>query len=108
MRAGGDPDACRGVRGTIAFKVDDEQFRIELDDGSVAVVEGEPPDPTDLTVTCDHFTDAGIGYRVLTIEDASALGALRLEGDRTLLVCFEVLQFPPYPAMETVLGRQGT
>ena len=108
MRAGGNPGACRNVRGTIAFHVDDERFRIELEDGAVAVVEGEPSEPPDLAVSCDHFTYASIGYRVLTIEEASALGALRLEGDRSLLdVCFEVLQFPPYPAMEAVLGRPG-
>ena len=108
MRAGGNPEACRDVRGTVGFHVDDERFRVELDHGSVAVTEGDRPDPSDLIVTCDHFTYASIGYRVLTIEEASALGALRLEGDRTLLdVCFEVLQFPPYPAMEALLGRSG-
>ena len=106
MRAGGNPEACRDVRGTIAFHVDDERFRVELDHGSVAVVEGDPPDPPDLTVACDHFTYASIGYRVLGIEEACGRGVLRLEGDRGLLdVCFEVLRFPPYPAMDALVGR---
>lgn len=106
MRAGGDPDACRDVRGAIAFHVDDERFRVEFDHGSVAIVEGDLPEPPDLTVACDHRTYASIGYRILDIDEASAAGLLQLDGDRALLdVCFEVLQFPPYPAMDALVGR---
>lgn len=102
MRAGGDNDACRDVRATIALRIDGQPLLIELDHGEVRILESDPSSPPDLTATCGEETYLALGYGALRVEDALTAGLLHHEGERRLLdVCFQVLRFPPYPAMDT-------
>jgi DNA-binding HxlR family transcriptional regulator len=105
MRAAGDPRACLGVHATVALAVGDERFWVELDDGEVRIREDAPPAPPALTITCDTDAYLAVACGAISVSHALVAGLLGVEGDPALLdLYFQVLKFPPYPAMEAILA----
>ena len=74
-----DPDAAKGVSGTIALTFEDGAFTVKLDRGQLGVAPGAANE-ADLRITTDPTTLAGyLGRRGVTPE------ALNAEGDLALL-----------------------
>lgn len=98
MRAAGDPDACRALHARCELRIDDERLVVEMDDGTVTLIEGPSPTSAAAVATCDTDTFLSLGSGVLTVDEALTTGVVRLQGDPDVLrTCFQVLHLPPPP-----------
>jgi DNA-binding HxlR family transcriptional regulator len=102
MRAAGNPDACRALHARCELRVDDERLVVEMNDGTVTLIEGPPPTTATTAATCDTDTFLSLGNGMLTVDEALATGAVQLRGDPELLrICFQVLHLPPSSQTES-------
>ncbi|MEY2453619.1 MAG: hypothetical protein QOD92_3193 [Acidimicrobiaceae bacterium] len=68
----------------------DAAYRVEIDDGTVRVVQGETPDAT-VTFVQDYQTASAIGRGELSAQGAFMSGLIRVRGDLPRLVeCSDV------------------
>lgn len=90
-----DPDLAEGFCASLALRLDDQSFRVEVADGALEVVRGEPSAP-DATVKTDPptFLDLIRGRREL--REALGEGEIEVEGDRQVVERF--LGLFPLPA----------
>jgi DNA-binding HxlR family transcriptional regulator len=107
MRAGGDHSACIGVTQTCEFHVEQERFVVHMNDGEVRVLEGVSATEPDALVRCPVMAFMALGMG-LSMPEAKDAGWLQIEGDPDVVRrCFDVLSFPPYPAMDERLSQMG-
>jgi len=90
-----DPDLAEGFAASLALRLDDQSFRVEVADGALEVVRGEPSAPN-ATVKTDPptFLDLIRGRREL--REALGEGEMEVEGDRQVVERF--LGLFPLPA----------
>jgi DNA-binding HxlR family transcriptional regulator/putative sterol carrier protein len=62
------------------FHVDDEVFRIEVQDGEVRAAAGKAPDAASVVATADAVTLVRLGAGQMSAEDALAAGELTMSG----------------------------
>jgi DNA-binding HxlR family transcriptional regulator len=95
MRAAGNPDACRALHARCELRIDDQRLVVEMNDGTVTLIEGPPSATPAAIATCDSDTFLCLGDRKLTVDEAITTGAVQLQGDPDVLrICFQVLHLP--------------
>jgi DNA-binding HxlR family transcriptional regulator len=97
LRAAYRPDAARGVHASIQLRVDDAVVHLRIDDGALALGEGELPG-ADLAIDTDTTLRAVMSGE-LSPSEAVESGVIRLTGDPKLLDRF--VQAFSLPAPET-------
>ena len=80
VRARLHPDQAPGVTESYEFRVDDQVFHVQLEDGRGDVRPGPAADPA-FVATSDLGTLLAIGSGQLTVEEAIAAGRLDVEAD---------------------------
>ncbi|MFE0130627.1 winged helix-turn-helix transcriptional regulator [Streptomyces sp. NPDC059037] len=80
LRASFRPDEARGIRETYQFSVNEDVFHLRVDDGVLDIRHGAAPDAV-CSITTDLGTFLAIGARLMDIEDATARGLARLDGE---------------------------
>jgi len=86
LRATFRPDAARSVRASIQLRVDDAVVHLRIDDGTLALGEGELPD-ADLAIDTDKRLGALMSGE-LSPAEAVESGVVRLTGDTRLVEQF--------------------
>lgn len=76
----GDLTVTRGMHDIYEFQVAEDTFHVAADDGHLAVREGPSPRPPDVLVRCSMDTFAAIGLGHTTVAEATAAGAVEIEG----------------------------
>jgi len=74
------PEKASGLDLTIGLRIDEETFRIRVEDGSLRVERGEL-DGVDALIAADPMTLIGVLYEGAELRAAEAAGALSIEGD---------------------------
>lgn len=93
LRAAFQPDAARGVHASIQLRVDDAVVHLRIDDGTLALGEGELPD-ADLAIDTDKRLRTLMSGE-LSPAEAIESGTVRLTGDPRLLEQFARAFSPP-------------
>ncbi|SES41734.1 winged helix-turn-helix transcriptional regulator [Actinokineospora terrae] len=84
-------EAVPEVDDTYQFRVDEQDFTIEVRDGRVRFTRGAVTEP-DLTVECDAETFIRVGARLTSPAEVIASGAVRVSGDPMAAVrCIRML-----------------
>jgi DNA-binding HxlR family transcriptional regulator len=98
LRAAFDPEAAAGLRRTYLLRVDDSAFTLRVDDGTLAVTQGETA-PADVAVALDSATLLELAGGELTLERATAAGRIEIEaGEMGDLAGFAGLWRLPFAA----------
>jgi DNA-binding HxlR family transcriptional regulator len=79
-----DPTQARGLRATIALRLGEERFRLHVAGGRIDVARGEP-EHADAAIDTSAATLRAVVFGRRKIADARRSGALKLEGDKTLV-----------------------
>lgn len=87
-----DGDAARAVRMTIALHLGDDHFSIRVTDGNLAMARADPERP-DATIETDSSALLSLMRGEQSLDDALAVGHLRIEGDEAAVGKF-VRLFP--------------
>jgi DNA-binding HxlR family transcriptional regulator len=84
MQAIFDPAAARGVEAVYEFRVDDDVFHVQIDDGTMESTQGPARRP-DVTIEtdADTFRDLAMGH--LNLTEAVRNNAASVSGDRSAL-----------------------
>jgi len=80
MRMAFHPEAARGITETYEFRVEDETFTAEVDDGSIDVRHGAAVDP-DVVIESNFETMVALGSGQMTSREALDAGMVRVDGD---------------------------
>ncbi|MGH9190229.1 MAG: winged helix-turn-helix transcriptional regulator [Acidimicrobiales bacterium] len=92
------PDRARGVRETYEFRIDDEVYHLEVNDGRATTHVGPAP-RADATFSMDADTFWDLGYGELAPTDALAAGRGAVSGDPEAAErCLEMLGLAPLAA----------
>ncbi|WP_214322505.1 winged helix-turn-helix transcriptional regulator [Nonomuraea sediminis] len=95
MRSCFVPEAAAGLRAVYEFRVDDELFHVDVDDGRIDTVHG-PAQRPDVVVEAGQDVLVGIAARRTTLAEALADGTARATGDARLLHALgELFVWPP-------------
>jgi DNA-binding HxlR family transcriptional regulator len=95
IRATFRSDEARGVRASYGFRIEGEDFHVEIDDGSVTAALG-PAEAADLVVITDVDTSIALMQRRLDPREALSAGRVEIEGNPSELVrCFDLLAWIP-------------
>jgi DNA-binding HxlR family transcriptional regulator len=84
MRACFDAQAATGVRASYEFRVDDDRFHADIDDGTINVAAGPAHQP-DAVISTDRVTFRDIASGHTTLPDALRANTATATGDRALL-----------------------
>lgn len=82
------PEEARNLHETYELHIDDEVFRLTVDDGTLQTAQGHADDP-DLILTTDTATFLAVASRQQDLDEAVDSGALALRGDRSALERFD-------------------
>ena len=94
-----DPDRAEGLDASYEFRLGEDRFRAEVDEGRLEIERGTAEQP-DATVEADAGTLAGLVYNDLELDDTLSSGDLRIIGDRATVERF--LALFPLPELAAV------
>jgi DNA-binding HxlR family transcriptional regulator/putative sterol carrier protein len=92
-----DPDQAEGLGASYEFRLGEDRFRAEVDEGRLEIERG-PAEQPDATVEADAGTLAALVYDELELDDTLSSGDLRIKGDRAVVERFLALFPLPEPA----------
>jgi DNA-binding HxlR family transcriptional regulator len=95
IRASFRGEDARGVRVSYEFRIDGEQFHVEIDDGTVAAALGEADSP-DLVIETDVATSIALMQREIPPAQALRAGTARIQGtEQEFRRCIDLLAWVP-------------